>query len=254
MNRETVLALNEINRQFYRTTAREFSASRRSAWPGFERVVDAFREIPRNEAVLRILDVGCGNARFVDTLLRQLGAPFHYLGIDASPELLAEARRRHGDREELRFRSIDFVKEPLAPEVGTEEFSGIVLFGVLHHVPGAATRRRLLEELACRLHPGGLLAVSVWRFGRFERFRRRFVPWAQFLERTGAALDPEELEPGDYLLPFGRDPSRVRYCHALDRDELARLLDALPLTTLASFHADGRSGNLNRYVLLRRRP
>jgi hypothetical protein len=91
-----------------------------------------------------------------------------------------------------------------------------VAFGLLHHVPSFARRRELLSALAERLGPGGRLAVSVWRFGAFERFHHKQVPFEPPIQAA-------DLEPGDVLLSFGKEPGAVRYCHFLDEEEIDRL-------------------------------
>jgi hypothetical protein len=141
---------------------------------------------------------------------------------------------------------------PLAP--GRPRVALAVLLGVLHHIPGEAVRRRLLAGLACRLEPGGLLAVSIWRYGEDPRFRRRMLPWERHGEALGIDLD--RLEPGDHLLAWGAEPGRFRYCHHVDEAEqeaLARHLAERGLEPAVTFDADGRDGDLNRYVVWRRR-
>ncbi len=253
MDRETVLELNAINRAFYRSAASEFSASRSAAWPGFERAARRFAaHADAGGPTPRFLDVGCGNGRFADALLDQLEVPFLYTGVDASPLLVEEAIRRHRGRTGFRLLVHDFVASSLAGVLGSARFTGIALLGVLHHVPGAATRRRLLGELARHLEPEGVLALSIWRFAHFERFRRRAIPWETWLARSDAKLDLAQLEPGDVLLPFGAGDRQVRYCHALDEAEARELMAKLPLTLVDSFESDGETGSLNRYVLLQR--
>ena len=252
MDRETVLQLNAINRAFYRSAATGFSASRSRPWPGFERVARRMAAQADAGATPRFLDVGCGNGRFADALQDELDVPFLYTGVEASPFLVEEAKRRQGGRAGFRFLAHDFVVGSLSAVLGAARFTGIALLGVLHHVPGAATRRRLLGELAQYLEPEGVLAFSIWRFAHFERFRRRVVPWQAWLTQGGAQLDLARLEPGDVLLPFGAGQTHLRYCHALDEDEARALLASLPLELLDSFESDGESGDLNRYLLLRR--
>jgi SAM-dependent methyltransferase len=58
------------------------------------------RRIPENE---RVLELGCRQG----TLLAAL-SPSSGLGLDKSPRMIEEARRRHADRPSLRFAEIDF--------------------------------------------------------------------------------------------------------------------------------------------------
>jgi tRNA (uracil-5-)-methyltransferase TRM9 len=240
MSPETILALNEINRRFYRTSAEAFSASRDYPWLGWERIVGGLPEPPRS-----VLDVGCGNGRFGVYLAAWLGGEFSYLGLDASAELLALARRQTGLPADTTLVQRDLVADPSAEALPAGRHPLVAVFGLLHHVPSFDRRRELLGALADRLEPGGRLAVSVWRFGAFERFRHKRVPFEP-------PVDTADLEPGDALLSFGEEPGAVRYCHFLDGEEIDRLVAAAALPCLDRFSADGREGALNDYLVLGR--
>jgi SAM-dependent methyltransferase len=240
MSPETVLALNEINRRFYRTSAEEFSASRDYPWLGWERIVGGLPEPPQS-----VLDVGCGNARFGAYLAAWLGGEFSYLGLDASAELLDLARKRSDLPPDTTLMERDLVGGSSEEALPGGQYSLVAAFGLLHHVPSFERRCELLGQLADRLEPGGRLAVSLWRFGAFERFRHKQVPFEPPVETA-------DLEPGDVLLSFGAKPGAVRYCHFLDEEEIDRLLDAVALPCLDRFVADGREGALNGYLVLGR--
>jgi hypothetical protein len=128
-----------------------------------------------------------------------------------------------------------------------------VLFGFLHHVPGYETRRALLVDLAGHLGHKGLLVFSVWQFGRFERFRKKIVPWKDFLANTGIPIDPEDLERGDHILSWGDREPAYRFCHFTDSEETSRLVSSLPLDCIEVFSADGHTNDLNQYFVLRGR-
>ena len=232
--------MNEINRRFYRTCAEAFSATRESPWLGWDRIVAGLPGPPRS-----VLDAGCGNARFGAYLAAWLGDGLSYLGLDASAELLALASRRGDLPSDTTLLERDLVATPCAEALPHGQHSLVAAFGLLHHVPSFALRRELLRALSERLEPGGHLAVSVWRFGAFERFRDKEVPFEPPIEVA-------DLEPGDILLSFGKEASAVRYCHFLDEEETDRLLAACGLPLLDRFSADGREGELNDYLVLGR--
>ena len=234
MNPRTVEALNHINQRFYdQESAERFHATRETPWPGFERVVD---ELPAGG--LRVLDVGCGNGRLLRFLDRTRLSS--YTGVDQSQALLRHARRVDAAGLPVHFEHYNLLEDALP----RGEFELVALFGVMHHVPGEAQRRALLQQAATRLTRSGVLAVTFWRFAELSRFDGHRRDWGE------AGLDPSEREPGDHLLTFqGRG---LRYCHHCDAAEQERLCDGLGLQGLARFRADGRSDDLNDYVLLRR--
>ncbi len=247
MDRATILALNQINRDFYTQRAEEFSATRRRPWRGWLRLLPY---IGKKEA-LSVLDVGCGNGRFAVFLSEHLESPFAYLGAEFSATALEHARAKLSG-----LRSITLKEHDVMAGLGdiSGPFSLITLFGFLHHVPGFDTRRSLLIDLGRLLDPDGILAFSVWQFGRFERFRKKLIPWDTFLANTGIEVDRSQLEPGDHILSWGDTEPAYRYCHFTDSDETSRLVSSLPLECFEVFSADGRTNDLNQYFLLKSRP
>jgi SAM-dependent methyltransferase len=142
------------------------------------------------------------------------------------------------------------VAEPLEPALPRGPFGLVCAFGLLHHVPGSERRHALLRAFADRLAPGGLLAVTAWRFERFDRFQRHRVPWEAYNEGAEVPIDPTQLEPGDHLLRWGDGSGPPRYCHFADETETAGWMEALPLEPVDRFQADGREGALNQYLVL----
>lgn len=250
MNAKTRQALIDINRAFYAGVADAFSDSRRDPWPGWQRALSHLKQ-PCDEPI-SVLDVGCGNGRFATFLENELGRRFRYLGLDSSSSLLARARDVHDPLAHVEFAQLEILDPTaqLAP-VGAR-FDLIALFGVLHHIPGESSRRDLLRELIARLAEGGILIVTAWQFGAFERFRSRILPWEQYNDRIPDPIDERELEDGDHLLRWGA-ASLPRYCHFADPDELRGLLGIDSSEWIDEFSADGKTGNLNRYAVVRRR-
>ncbi len=229
------------------------------------------------KSVLRVLDVGCGNARFASFLAQHasLLAPragaeqLHYNGCDASSELLHAAERR--------LRSIDCVANlRLANLLGNDyqgcprltdggPFDLVTCFGVMHHIPAPLQKsllRRCLEAAA----PAGTICVSFWQFGADPRFARRRVPWTTAIDEGLLREDQlDELDGDDWLLRWGQHTENlVRYCRHNSHNAIRALVSGLGTdheqgkgTNLESirtdfFDADGASGHLNRYAIIRR--
>ncbi len=232
MDEATIRRLNQINRAFYQITADSFDQARQQPWPGWEMLLDYLKP------PLSVLDVGCGNGRFGLFLAERLGPGIHYHGVDSSPALLERAREQLVDTlPDFQLEERDIVEHP----PGDGQYDLVALFGVLHHVPGFERRLALMRALAARLTPGGLLAFACWRFYEYERFRRRILPWPPDLE----------AEPNDFLLDWQRGEPAVRYCHYVNDAEHAALVTATGLTEIATYRADGETGDANRYSVLR---
>jgi len=252
MDEQTTRSLNAINRLFYSAKAAEFDQSRSTPWPGWLQLLPSIRGLAKASrgAGLRVLDVGCGNARFGAFLADRLGAgEVHYCGIDSSAPLIARARARALPFAGAEFHQLDLVET--ADELPKGPFSLIALFGILHHVPGHDRRRELLRGLGERLARGGILALATWQFEAFARFRSRLTPWCEYNRTAADPIDTAQLEPGDHLLPWGDAGSAHRYCHFASEGETRELLEGLSFEIRASYAADGREGNLNRYFICR---
>src|SRR5690554_7950964 len=89
----------------------------------------------------RALDVGCGEG-LLTRELRAAGAAA-VLGVDLSPEMVAEARERAGRDPGLEYLVADFLAMPV-----TEQFDLVTCVATLHHVDLATGLRRLRELTA----------------------------------------------------------------------------------------------------------
>ena len=253
MNAFTRRQLHALSLAFYEAHAAGFDASRvELPWPGWERL-----EAVLPDRRVRILDIGCGNGRLAAYLLGH-GRAFDYVGTDASEALLDAGRGRLTEGLEAAGCGAEWIHEDFlssespGASLPPGPFDAVVLMGVLHHVPGAETRRALLQAAAARLDRGGILAVTTWQFGDRPRFDKRRVDWDEVGEVLGAPIDRGALEEGDALLRFGDDPTAPpRYCHQVSESEFESWPGALGLDPVARFQSDGAAGDLNRYWILR---
>ncbi|MBW8741171.1 MAG: class I SAM-dependent methyltransferase [Gaiellaceae bacterium] len=135
-----------------------------------------------------VLDVATGTGAVAAELLRRKGCAV--VGIDQSPEMLAEARRRYGDRVEL--------VEGRAEELpfADARFDGLTFTYLLRYVEDPAAT---LRELARVVRPGGTIASL--EFGvpgglarpLWEVYVRALLPAA------GRVIAPGWAQVGDFL-------------------------------------------------------
>ena len=261
MDTATARALIELDTAFYRAHAESFSATRQAPWQGWRQVAGLLRDRARTAGALSVLDLACGNLRFERFLSAELaGCTLAFHAVDNCPELVdAPASERA-----VRLHTVDILGELLA---GNDPLAGIprgdvaVCFGFMHHVPGFELRRAVLDALLAHTEPGGVVAISFWQFMHDERLARkaRATTEAHAPELPGGPSPTvpggAALEAGDYLLPWQDSEHALRYCHHFDDAEIDRLVATLPAGAareVARFSADGRSGDLNRYLILER--
>ncbi|MBN1149603.1 methyltransferase domain-containing protein [candidate division WOR-3 bacterium] len=194
----------DLNKKFYEENSMSFSFSRRFSDPAWNLIFDDFSS---KKTRLSILDLGCGNGRFLDYFSKKF--PYYrikYLGIDQSEEMLRIAREN--------FKSsngVSFQKSPISSDyIGNfkEYFNIVLALGLLHHIP----ERRLdfLVSLCKILEHEGLAVVSLWNFENISKGKKT----------------PLEDSRNDFLLSWNGEKER-RYCHSFSPDEVVDLCSEL---------------------------
>ena len=257
MDEGLALRLCALTGEFYRANAESFSQTRQSPWRGWVRLLEVMDAAAEQEP-LRVLDVACGNLRFERYLADAL--PSRVLSGYAvdNCDLLVEAGERgeFGPLSRIAFQNLDVIerlsggslRESLElPDVSCD-FA--VSFGFMHHVPLERWRVELLRALIAKVRPGGFVAVSFWRFLNSDKLARKAQ---ETTSRALVELGLPKLLPNDYLLGWRDTQGLYRYCHHFDEPEIERLLAAVADSAelVSRFEADGKTGNLNEYVVLR---
>ncbi len=283
MNDTTAAQLIALDNEFYRVHAASFSQTRQAPWEGWKRAWKTAYEtlsLEPGRAVANeshatnsghkaiaarptcsVLDLACGNLRFERALTET--APevqFFFDALDCCDELVMGKAAATIDN--LTYRSTDILAELLAHHTLPADALGhpmhdlTVCFGFMHHVPSFELRTRVLETLIQATRPGGVAVISFWQFMNNTSIAAKARTLTQAVRESELCcqLDPTQLEEGDYFLDWQSDTSVLRYCHHTSDAEIDRLLATVSncVTELERYSADGRGGNLNRYVILKR--
>lgn len=178
----------------------------------------------------KVIDLGCGNGALTEQLAQR---GYQVTGLDASPEMLAVAKRLHP---ELTFRpgnALDFMLEEPAEAI----FSNAVL-----HWIDADKQQAMLNHIASQLQTGGLLVCEFGGKGCAETVHA-------MLEKVFAAHGLHYRRTfyfptvGEYAPMLEKAGFRVEYATLFDRptkqngsDGLAdwiRMFDTAPFANLA---------------------
>lgn len=91
--------------------------------------------------------------------------------------------------------------------------------------------------------------VSFWQFMKHEGMKEKALATHQ---RALEELQLPPLDDNDYLLGWKNLPGVYRYCHSFTESEIDHLTAAIAdeASVISRFTADGRTGDLNTYVIL----
>ncbi len=204
-------------------------------------------------ASLSVLDVACGNLRFETFCAEALSeVDLAFYAIDNCDSLAAEALSSCA--RPVRYQSFD-VLESLARGVDLADAweapacDLVVSFGFMHHVPLLEQREALLAALVSKARPGGQVAVSFWQFLNSPDLAEKANATH---ERAVAELGLPTLDEGDFMLGWMNAPGEYRYCHNFSEAEIDALAASVAgkARVAARFSADGRTQNLNSYLVL----
>lgn len=286
MDATTIDFLRQANNDFYARCAPSFSASRNAPWVGWRSCLEAAQDCGavrlcdgpdvylydrataqpgaiRKSASIRVLDVACGNMRFAAFLREELrGRHIDYFAVDDCAGLVPHLSG--GEGFSACFQNLDIIGElaagmGLATAIDTEPCDLVGCFGFFHHVPSFGLRVRLIDALLQKTASGGVVCASFWQFMGDEKFVKKAEAWNSKAksELASAGLDVSQLEAGDYFLGWQNEPGLWRYCHDFEELEIDALVAAAceggKAREVARFSADGKSGAMNRYVVLQKR-
>lgn len=193
----------------YDLIAKEFSNTRKLFWPEwsfFSRFLDNFS----NKEKISILDVGCGNGRFLKFLQEIKHLNFYYQGFDISKKLLEEAQKS--------FPEVSFTKGNMTSlPYQDNSFDILASIASFHHLKNIDERKNTLKEFYRVLKPNGILLIMVWNLWHNDKYQQQ-------KEDAQALFDSGQSESSqDFNITWGKEKIN-RYYYAFQLEELKNLL------------------------------
>lgn len=233
---------SSTNQDFYNTVASTWDSTRQAAWPGWEEVASHIesqlnqrRKADLSEP-LKLIDIGCGNGRFLSYLhnrlcLEENQSIMSYTGVDISAALLRLAQSRF----DAKFVQADVTSVDFRKSLSNTDADTIPLLAILHHLPFDQNLKDLFSALALSLNPHGSLVFTRWNFPKIDSLMRKAV----------------KIREHEYLLTW-QDSSSKRFCKFYTDEEIEQIGSILSkhgLKLIESFDSDGRSDDLNSYYI-----
>lgn len=179
----------------YNPFAKTFSESRKNMkWPELDAIISEI--ISQNYH--SVLDVGAGNGRFLEQFfLKNPEKNIDYLGIDASSELVQEAKKSFPNHNFLVANMQDFFAWK-----NLQKFDAIVFLASFHHLENENERIMVLENAKKFLWENGKIFLTNWNLLPQEKYQK-FHKWN-----------------GDFDIKIGE---YFRYYHGFSLEELEKI-------------------------------
>ncbi len=173
----------------------------------------------------RVLVVGAGGTAGEIIAAARLEPLWSFVAVDPSPPMLELARGFLGqsgvtDR-------VETVLGAVADLDAESSFDAAIMIGVLHHLPGDAAKRDILEQIARRLRPGAPMVIA----GNYRAYASQpllLAAWAARWRMKGADADEVQAKMGKILQ--GAEPP-------VSEDAVIALLTAAGFETPLRFFA-----------------
>jgi len=242
MDADTVARLNGINQEFYQTFAQSFSQTRGRIQAGVRRIL---HQMPASG---NFLDIGCGNGNLARAWSQE-GYRGAFTGIDFSAGLIHAAQAdliSDSPDQSFHFLHADLSSESWISVLPASRWDVIFCFAVLHHIPDAAQRLRLCQQIRSLATHQTKLSVSVWQPLNSPRLTSRILDWKL------VGMNEDQVEDGDVLIDWrahvnGMDKPAYRYVHIFKEPELIHLAENAGFLVKKAFYSDGKEKNLGLY-------
>ncbi|MCL2757158.1 MAG: class I SAM-dependent methyltransferase [Coriobacteriia bacterium] len=264
MNTETAKILCELNNAFYRKHHASFSKTREAPWPGWRRCLevvegrfkqqDSEQDYRLGEGMTRfsVFDLACGNLRFETFLSAEFPeADISFYAVDNCEGLVPQTPV-------VQFQSLDILDIllkglRLQDLITAPRCDLSVCFGFMHHVPLVSQREEILANLIAQTRSGGYVFASFWQFLNNEALASKaHATHERALKELGLENMRGDLGSNDLLLGWENKPGAYRYCHSFSESEIDELVGSIDgkATLVSRFVSDGRTNDLNSYLVL----
>ena len=171
---------------------------------------------------MKVLDLGCGNARLYQFLSKKR---IDYLGIDPSKTLTNLNKKNYpgtrfeiGDGLDLKYKN---------------KFDIIISIAVLHHIPSKELELNFLQNCHKALKPNGKLFLTVWNRWQ-DKFKKYFSMTKLYSDMT----------KNDLIVPWKNTKSK-RFIHAFTKEGLKNLAKKSGFSNINCYYSD-KNGEANK--------
>ncbi len=215
--------INKINTQFYKKIEQDFDKTRQTPWQGWF----FLKKYITKDA--NILDLACGNGRFLNFLNQNLTyyQNLSYTGVDNNKFLLEKAKQINTNINTYFFQNdlIQFLEQQKNSK--KQNFDIILLFGIIHHFDLNSVKK-ILDLSFSILKTNGFVILSLWQFDTKKA---------------------KHINSNKYILDW-KNKNIPRICFLYKKQDILNILK--DFTLVHSFYADGKNNKSNIYLVLKK--
>ena len=236
MDKEYAEYLLNKTKNDYNLISEDFSRTREKVWEEIKFLFDDYLT-----AGEKVLDLGCGNARFYDFFKEK---DIQYFGLDNSEKLIGVAQQKYP---QVNFRIGNALNLPFP----NNYFDKIYSIAVLHRIPSKELRSQFLNETERTLKSGGKLILIVWKLP-IKKYKRKNI--SLLIKYTiFKIIGISKLDFKDILEPWGN--KTFKYYHWFSKRELAKIVKKAGLKIERIGVMKNKTGNRqNIYLIAEKRP
>lgn len=159
----------------YDSFATTFSNSRRNLhWPELECIIADMKAQWYNS----ILDIGCGNGRFLEEAQKLDFIPSIYLGTDSSEWMIYEAQKLHPEN------NFEVIWMQNIWKIETK-FDAILFLASYHHLESREERAQVLKDSKKLLRPEGRIYMTNWNLREQPKYENSHLWEGEFDIKIG---------------------------------------------------------------------
>lgn len=175
--------------------------------------------LPFLQNAKKVLDLGCGNGRFV-RFLKKERLKASYIGIDNAKAFLEICKKEFPN---YQFQEGDQLNIPL----DDKSVDLILNIRAFHHLPSKKHRLEALEEMHRVLDDKGIVIISVWNLWQLKY-------WKQLLSAIiRSIISFGSYAYNDTFIPW--QEKHKRYYHAFTKNELKRSVQQGKFTIISQY-------------------
>jgi tRNA (uracil-5-)-methyltransferase TRM9 len=247
MTTTTEQTIIKLNKDFYDNISKYWNSDPNYYWTGWYKLLPYLQEKINTGAPIKILDLGCGNGRFLSFLHANFpnNKSIFYTGVDNSDYAKIDTSLYSSIK--FNFLERDLLKEDW--DIG-ESYDIVAAFGIIHHIPGERLLLQFFNNLQKVLAIDGLGVITTWQYMRLERLKKRLIKDQDkkiLLEKL--SIEKNELRQGDNFLDWIKGDYGIRFSHFFEEAEVLEVLEKFSLKIVEVYLDDDKNQNRNQYFV-----